>query len=91
MEQHMEHVDSAARPRTVTFHIDRVKFTVPAGELTGAQLRRLPEPDIAADLDLWLEVPDGEDLRVHDHEVVVLKSGMHFFTAPHTINPGRAR
>lgn len=75
--------------KQVVIHIDRKQYKVPEGEMTGAELRALPEPDIGPEFDLWLEVPGGEDERVEDNESVKLKNGMHFFTAPSVINPGR--
>ena len=83
--------ETPSKPKTDTIHIDRQQFKVSGDTITGAELRRLPSSDIAADLDLWLEVPGGEDNRIDAEEVVALKSGLHFFTAPRTINPGRAR
>lgn len=74
--------------KKIVVHIDRTPYKVSDGELTGAQLRALPDPDIGPEFDLWLEVPGGEDLRIADDEEVRLKEGMHFFTAPSVINPG---
>ena len=72
-----------------TTHIDKKKYTVEVGELTGAQLRALPEPDISAQYELLLEVPGGEDDPIGDSQTVQLTSGMHFFSAPRNITPGR--
>lgn len=69
--------------------IDKDHFKVPNGEMTGAELRGLPEPDVPADRDLWLEVPGPQDdILVAPTKVIQLKPGMHFYTAPSTINPG---
>jgi hypothetical protein len=78
------------KSKKIVIHIDRTKFEVEDKEMTGTELRALPEPDIGAEFDLWLEVPGGEDDRVDPDEPVRLKNGTHFFTAPSTINPGRA-
>lgn len=78
------------KPKKIVIHIDRTKFEVEDREMTGAEIRALPEPDIATEFDLWLEVPNGEDDRIEADEPVRLKNGTHFFTAPSTINPGRA-
>jgi hypothetical protein len=74
----------------IVIHIDRKPYKVDEGELTGSQLRTLPDPDIGADFDLWLEVPGGEDERIENDEPVKLRNGMHFFSAHSVINPGRA-
>jgi hypothetical protein len=85
-------VDAAKKPpdhdKKIVIHIDRRPYKVSEGELTGAQLRALPDPPIGAEFDLWLEVPGGADRRIADDEEVKLKEGIHFFTAPSVINPG---
>jgi hypothetical protein len=78
-------------PKQVTIHIDHEQFKVNADSLTGQQLRALPDPDIGPDRDLYLEVPGpGEDELINADQRVPLKDGMHFFTAPAAITPGRA-
>lgn len=77
------------KPKQIVIHIDRKLFKVEQEELTGVELRTLPDPDIGPDFDLWLEVPGEEDRRIEDGESVKLRDGMHFFTAPRVINPGR--
>ena len=68
--------------------IDRKHYDVSQKELTGAQLRKLPEPPIGPDRDLFEVVPGKEDLKIDDSEVVKIRSGLRFFTAPAHINPG---
>jgi hypothetical protein len=80
-----------AKRKTLTLHIDRKPYKTDAESLTGAQLRALPEPDLPTTVDLYLEVPGGDDRLIHDDDTVELRPGMHFFSAPSTINPGRAR
>lgn len=75
--------------KQIVIHIDRKQFKVAEGEMTGAQLRVLPDPDVGSEFDFWLEVPGGEDRQIGNEESVKLKNGMHFFTAPSVINPGR--
>lgn len=75
--------------KQVVIHIDRKPFKVAVEELTGSELRALPDPDIGPEFDLWLEEPGGEDKRIENEEPVKLRNGMHFFTAPSVINPGR--
>lgn len=68
--------------------VDHKQYKVPPGTITGAQIRALPTPPIGADRDLWQEVPGGDDLKIGDSVTVTLKPGMHFYTAPSSINPG---
>ncbi|MBS1895817.1 MAG: multiubiquitin domain-containing protein [Actinobacteria bacterium] len=72
----------------ITIRIDRVDYEVFQRKMTGAELRALPSPDVAADRDLWRDVPDKRDIKVQDEDIVRLKDGMRFFTAPGRINPG---
>jgi hypothetical protein len=72
----------------ITIRIDRVDYEVFHRKMTGAQLRTVPSPDVPADRDLWRDVPDKRDVKVQDEDVVRLKEGMRFFTAPGRINPG---
>jgi hypothetical protein len=81
--------DEAAK-KPIRIHIDRTPYEVGAHELTGAQLRDLPNPPIAADFDLWLEEHGNvEDELVEPATVIKLKEDMHFYSAPSKINPGR--
>lgn len=68
--------------------IDKDSFDIEAQSLTGAELKQLPTPAIGAGRDLYLTVPGQDDRVIRDDEVVEIKNGMHFFTAPSTINPG---
>jgi len=68
-------------------HIDRDMFKVDVDQMTGAQLRALPTPPIGGDRDLYQEVPGSDDLPVANSQIVDLKPGTHFVTAPH-VNPG---
>ncbi len=72
----------------ITIRIDRVDYEVFRRKMTGAQLRTVPSPDVPADRDLWRDVPDKRDVKVQDEDVVHLKDGTRFFTAPGRINPG---
>lgn len=74
----------------ITIRIDRVEYQVFRRKMTGAELRTVPSPDVAADRDLWRDVPDKRDVKVQDEDVIRLTDGMRFFTAPGRINPGRA-
>jgi len=77
------------KPKTYNIKIDRDHFKVEQDALTGAQLRALPNPDLGADVDLYLEGHgDEEDRVIADDESVPMKDGLHFFSAARAINPG---
>lgn len=69
--------------------IDRVHYTVEQDSLTGAQLRGLVTPPIGPERDLFEVVPGGTDRKIEDAEIVRMRNGLRFFTAPSHINPGR--
>lgn len=75
----------------ITIRIDRIDYELFKRKMTGAELRTVPSPDVAADRDLWRDVPDKRDVKVQDEDVVRLTNGMRFFTAPGRINPGSGR
>jgi hypothetical protein len=57
--------------------------------MTGLELRHLVHPPIGSDRDLYLEVPGpGQDKLIGDDQPVDLRPGMHFYSAPKTVNPG---
>lgn len=68
--------------------IDRKEYKVTVPQLTGAQLRKLPEPDIGADRDLFEVVPGGSDRKISNDQEVKMRDGLRLFTAPAQINPG---
>jgi hypothetical protein len=72
----------------ITIRIDRTDYEVFKRKMTGTELRAVPSPDVPADRDLWRDVPDKRDVKVQDEDIVRLKDGMRFFTAPGRINPG---
>jgi Multiubiquitin len=77
-------------PHPHEFHIqiDRAHFSVSEEELTGAQLRQLPQPAVGGDRDLYEIRPGNPDLLITDPEEVKMHDGLRFFTAPKQINPG---
>lgn len=77
------------RPKAFEIRIDRTTYKISDPELTGAQLRRLPEPDIGLERDLFEVVPGGSDLKIEADATVEMRNGLRFFTAPAQINPGR--
>ena len=81
------------RPGDITIRIDRKEYRVPHnllddGKMTGAQIRRLADPDIGEDRDLFEVVPGGSDRKIGDGDEVVIRNGLRFFSAPAQINPG---
>jgi len=77
-------------PRPHQFHIqiDREHYTVTESKLTGAEIRKVPPTPIPADRDLYLVRPGQDDLPIADDDVVEIRDGLRFFTAPGHINPG---
>lgn len=70
-------------------HIDKKQYKVQEDELSGAALRLLPDPDIASNYELVLQVPGGDDRQIADGELVQLQNGMHFFSVPKNLDAGR--
>lgn len=73
----------------VPIQIDHKPYKAPNSAMTGSEIRLLADPDIASDRDLFRVVPGpADDVKVDDNDTVQLEPGMHFFSAPKTINPG---
>ncbi len=85
-EDHRGHKDDHVH---FEIQIDRAHFTVTMKQMTGLQLRHLPTPPIGPDRDLFEVVPGGSDRKIGDEQVVEIRNGLRFFTAPAQINPGR--
>jgi hypothetical protein len=68
--------------------IDRTEYKVRKEVLKGSDLRKLPEPDIGPERDLFEVVPGGSDLKIENGMDVKMRDGLRFFTAPAQINPG---
>jgi hypothetical protein len=68
--------------------IDRTHYTVTMKHMTGLQLRHVPTTPIGSDRDLFEVVPGGSDRKIGDEQVVEIRNGLRFFTAPAQINPG---
>lgn len=79
----------AQQNKVIPIFIDQVKFDAPSPHMTGQELRNLPQPPIASNRDLWLEVPGPkDDVLIRPDQSYDIKPGAHFYTAPSTINPG---
>lgn len=86
----MTEPSSAAHgPERIQIQIDRVHYEVDVTEMTGEQLRQLPQPPIGPDRDLFEVVPGHSDRKIENDEEVELRNGTRFFTAPTHINPGQ--
>lgn len=77
--------------KSYSIHIDRQMFKVDQERMTGLALRALPTPPVDETRDLFEVVPGGLDVLVGDGDVVELKEGMHFVTAPRDVTPGSCR
>ena len=75
-------------PKGFRIRIDRSDYTVTQEKLSGEDLRRVPDPPIPKDRDLYQVVPGHDDLKIKDDDTVHMHDGLRFFTAPNTINPG---
>ena len=78
----------AEQRRPFEIKIDRTFYVVHKHEMTGAELRRVPEVPIGPERDLFEVKPGGSDVKILDHTVVIIHEGLRFFTAPAQINPG---
>jgi hypothetical protein len=83
--------NAEAPDRHFNIQIDREHFKVAESELTGAQIRKLPDPDIPPERDLYVVRPGEDDLLIKDEDSVEIRNGLRFFTAPGQINPGASR
>jgi hypothetical protein len=70
--------------------LDRVHFTVTQEQMTGAEIRSIPTTPIGPDRDLFQVVPGGQDKKIELTDVVEMRNGLRFFTAPSQINPGKS-
>jgi hypothetical protein len=77
--------------REFMIKIDRHEYHVHQPSLTGTELRNLPNPPIGTDRDLFEVVPGGSDKLISEAEIVKMRDGLRFFTAPARINPGVTR
>ena len=82
---------AGGHPAQFQIQIDRVHYTVTKPTMTGAELRRVPPAPIGPDRDLFEVVPGGQDIKIEEAQVVQVRNGQRFFTAPAQINPGNPR
>ena len=73
---------------TFVIQIDRKRYKWSDKVITGSQIRRLAQPPIPPERDLFKIVRVGSDQKIGDNDEVPVHDGLRFFTAPSTINPG---
>ena len=76
-------------PPQFQIQIDRTHYTVNKPQMSGAELRNVPAPPIGPERDLFEVVPGGSDRKIADQDIVEIRNGLRFFTAPAQINPGQ--
>ncbi len=86
--EHEHHREDKDNHPHFEIQIDRVHYKVTMERMTGLQLRHVPNPPIGPDRDLFEVVPGGSDRKIGDEQVVEIRNGLRFFTAPAQINPG---
>lgn len=85
-----EHDEEEPHPKVFHIQIDRTHYEVLDAEMSGAQLRQVPPTPIPPERDLFEVVPGHPDRKIENDDVVAIRNGLRFFTAPGTINPGRS-
>ena len=76
-------------PEKFEIQIDRKHYQVEKDEMTGKDLRQVPNEPIESDRDLFEVVPGEPDKKIEDATIVKIRDGQRFFTVPAHINPGR--
>jgi hypothetical protein len=78
------------KPHPQVFHIqiDREHYEVTSAKMIGAELRQVPPTPIPPERDLFEVVPGHPDRKIENDDIVEIRNGLRFFTAPGTINPG---
>lgn len=79
-----------AHPTRMPIVIDGKKANAKAESVTGAVIRRLVEPPIPQDRDLFRDIDGAPDERIDDDEEVTLTKGAEFYSVPRLIAPGSA-
>lgn len=80
--------EASEHEKSFRIQIDRKEYTVHQEQMTGEQLRHVPPEPIGPDRDLFEVVPGGSDRKIGNDEIVEIRNGLRFFTAPAQINPG---
>ncbi|MHB1646594.1 MAG: multiubiquitin domain-containing protein [bacterium] len=90
IEESLQEINDAEHHHEIQFEIqiDRESYKVDLKQMTGLQLRALPSAPIGPDRDLFEIVPGGTDQKISNEEIVEIRNGLRFFSAPAQINPG---
>lgn len=88
MTETQAEISEQAHELKFQIQIDRVHYEVHLEQMTGEQIRHVPPTPIGPDRDLYEVRPGEQDLLIGDADVVRIRDGLRFFTAPHHINPG---
>jgi hypothetical protein len=88
-ESHEHRQEHERHEKDYRIQIDRTEYTVHQEQMTGEEIRQVPPTPIGPDRDLFEVVPGGSDRKISNDEVVEIRSGLRFFTAPAQINPGK--
>lgn len=80
--------DHGKDEKSFQIQIDRTHYEVNKEKMTGLELRGVPPSPIGSDRDLFEVVPGGSDKKIGDGDIVDIRNGLRFFTAPAQINPG---
>ena len=81
-------LDKPELDKVFNIQIDRVQYEVSGNRFTGAMLRRVPPTPIPLERDVFEIVPGHPDRKIKDDDMIEIRDGLRFFTAPNTINPG---
>jgi hypothetical protein len=76
----MTHTPDAGNPPLITVHIDQRPYRHAATSVTPADIRRIAQPPIADDRQIWLDILDDLDQVLNEGEPIQLCDGMHFFS-----------
>lgn len=74
--------------KSFEIQIDRTMYTLTENRITGADLRRVPDPPIPPERDIFEIIPGQSDRKIENDDRIIVRDGLRFFTAPNTINPG---
>jgi hypothetical protein len=71
---------------SIKIQIDKKIYDAPKETMTGAELKTLGQ--VKTDRDLFEKIPGKDDLLIRDADIVHLKNGDQFYSAPSSLNPG---
>lgn len=77
-----------AHPKKTPIVIDGTRVTSDTVSVTGAIIRRLVDPPVGDDRDIFRDIDGAPDERIDDDEEVTLTKGAEFYSVPRVIAPG---